>query len=430
MHDCITKYEPIATAASASPRTFSRLTAALVIWTLAQVPSAALAQSFQWLGFLEGGTYSEAFAVSGDGRVIVGTAGNANDRPRAFRYTAEEGMQDLGVLPGWTESHAYGVNYDGSVVVGICGDPLSSDEKVAFRWTVDEGEMVSLGTLPGGTWSIAYDVSADGSVIVGSSDSADGDRAFRWMEAGGMQSIGVIEGGLRTYGGGVSADGAVVTGFGYPECGRSTFQWTALDGVQTPPRDCDTHSSGLRVSADGSTVVGYFAEPPFYLYSKPYRWRVGYEPVELAMLAGDWNSIAHDVNVDGSVVVGFGQPSNGTRAVFWNKNLGAVELLAHLQMLQVFTPAQTLEYAHGVSDNGDVIVGTNGQGWPTEAWVATIPAFCRADYNGDGSAEVDDIFTFLGLWFANDQRADVEDNGDIAVPDIFAFLSAWFSGCQ
>lgn len=54
---------------------------------------------------------------------------------------------------------------------------------------------------------------------------------------------------------------------------------------------------------------------------------------------------------------------------------------------------------------------------------------CPADFDGDGTLGVPDIFAFLSAWFAQDPAADFDNNGIIAVPDIFAFLSAWFAGC-
>lgn len=54
---------------------------------------------------------------------------------------------------------------------------------------------------------------------------------------------------------------------------------------------------------------------------------------------------------------------------------------------------------------------------------------CPADFDGNGTVAVPDIFAFLATWFASGEGADFDDNGTIAVPDIFAFLSAWFAGC-
>lgn len=54
---------------------------------------------------------------------------------------------------------------------------------------------------------------------------------------------------------------------------------------------------------------------------------------------------------------------------------------------------------------------------------------CPADFDGNGSIGVPDIFSFLSAWFAQSPSADFDENGMITVPDIFAFLSAWFAGC-
>lgn len=63
-----------------------------------------------------------------------------------------------------------------------------------------------------------------------------------------------------------------------------------------------------------------------------------------------------------------------------------------------------------VMDQGSIIVG------------------CIADWDGNGTVEVPDIFAFLSSWFAG--NGDFDDNGFNEVPDIFAFLSAWFAGCD
>ena len=59
----------------------------------------------------------------------------------------------------------------------------------------------------------------------------------------------------------------------------------------------------------------------------------------------------------------------------------------------------------------------------------TLPPSCPADFNGAGGLTVQDIFDFLGAWFAGDPRADFNGIGGLSVQDIFDFLSAWFAGC-
>jgi hypothetical protein len=54
---------------------------------------------------------------------------------------------------------------------------------------------------------------------------------------------------------------------------------------------------------------------------------------------------------------------------------------------------------------------------------------CGADANGDGALSVQDIFDFLGAWFAGQPSADFNGTGGLSVQDIFDFLGAWFAGC-
>ncbi len=54
---------------------------------------------------------------------------------------------------------------------------------------------------------------------------------------------------------------------------------------------------------------------------------------------------------------------------------------------------------------------------------------CPADFNAAGGVSVQDIFDFLGAWFAGDPRANFNGAGGLTVQDIFDFLAAWFAGC-
>jgi hypothetical protein len=56
---------------------------------------------------------------------------------------------------------------------------------------------------------------------------------------------------------------------------------------------------------------------------------------------------------------------------------------------------------------------------------------CYANYNKTGGITVQDIFDFLGDWFANSPFANTGGTGaagPLAVQNIFDFLSAWFAG--
>lgn len=64
-------------------------------------------------------------------------------------------------------------------------------------------------------------------------------------------------------------------------------------------------------------------------------------------------------------------------------------------------------------------------------WCGTggCPVPCTADVNGDLAATVQDLFTYLTLYFAADSAADLDGTSGVSTQDLFTFLSAWFAGC-
>lgn len=66
-------------------------------------------------------------------------------------------------------------------------------------------------------------------------------------------------------------------------------------------------------------------------------------------------------------------------------------------------------------------------------FVATVPAavtiICPADFDGNQSVTVADIFGFLSAWFAMDIAADFNASGQVTPSDLFAYLTAWFARC-
>lgn len=165
-----------------------------------------------------GACCTQAYGVSGDGQVVVGSARiAAYAAPRAFRWTEAGGIQDLGI-----DGVATTASSDGWVIAGRL--QISSWESRAFRWTPARG-VEDLKTL-GGTSATPWDMSADGSVIVGNSgiNTSSVQRAFRWTTKKQMQDLrrelldlGVkeVEGWVLQSAKGVSADGTVIVGYGF-----------------------------------------------------------------------------------------------------------------------------------------------------------------------------------------------------------------------
>lgn len=61
--------------------------------------------------------------------------------------------------------------------------------------------------------------------------------------------------------------------------------------------------------------------------------------------------------------------------------------------------------------------------------IGVNPPSCVADFNGNGTANVQDLFDFLNAWFNANPAADINNNTLLDVQDIFDFLNLWFAGC-
>jgi probable HAF family extracellular repeat protein len=220
----------------------------------------AATMAFLGLGSLPGGAFgASGYGISADGLTIVGSS-MTHDGTQAFRWNEAEGMVaigHLGVPKGITPfSEAYAASADGSVIVGLSRSPASSSNGwEAFRWT-QAGGIVGLGDFPGGAiLSAAYATSADGSIVVGSG-GVQGTcnpfgcptvgRAFIWDAQHGMRDLAAVLTGLGlnltgwtlSEARGISADGRVIVGTGTNPQGN-TEAWRADLGPAPCYANCD-----------------------------------------------------------------------------------------------------------------------------------------------------------------------------------------------
>jgi probable HAF family extracellular repeat protein len=190
-------------------------------------------EAFRWsgptglvgLGTLPGAPtqWSSATDITRDGSVIVGTSDSLTGH-RAVRWTSI-GIEAIDQLSGAVGSYAYAVSGDGSVVVGSV---IAAEGELpsAFRWTEGAG-MKLLRQGPAGDKEYSTDVSADGSIVVGRADFG----AFIWDPIHGMRNLrtvlesdyGLTE-QLRGWRLGmayaISADGTAIVGSGSNPQGR------------------------------------------------------------------------------------------------------------------------------------------------------------------------------------------------------------------
>ena len=197
-----------------------------------------------------------AYDASSDGSIIVGSSTvlcGSTRWSQAVRHVSGLGLEGLGFLAGGTHSEAVAVSDDGLVIVGQGNSDQSGGEM--FRWTSSEG-VQPLGLPAGATTCIAADVSGDGSVVLG---WADGDPAglfgfgpVIWDAASGTRRLtDVLVGELGLDLGGwtldqataISADGRTIVGSGRNPAG-DTHAWIAFLGSDTACyADCDESGS-------------------------------------------------------------------------------------------------------------------------------------------------------------------------------------------
>ncbi|MBK7404191.1 MAG: S8 family serine peptidase [Phycisphaerales bacterium] len=60
---------------------------------------------------------------------------------------------------------------------------------------------------------------------------------------------------------------------------------------------------------------------------------------------------------------------------------------------------------------------------------AALDGACRADWNGDGAVNTQDVIAFLNAWTSGDPSADLNGDGNVNTQDVLAFLNLWATGC-
>lgn len=416
---------------------FTRLGCLLAAGVTLQ-PNAAVAQSFEGLGFFVGGEYSSANGVSADGRVVVGQASKLNQPNRAFRWTATTGMIDLGLLPGANVSAAFGVSDDGTVVAGNSGNVFFGDY-LGFRWT-EAGGMVTVGDLPGGSeFSGAWAVSADGGTVVGfsSSTSAPLAEAYRWTTREGIVGLGFAN--PRAFFSAaydVSADGLIVAGTSHDDALRfQAVRWSEPDGFTLLGflYDGSVETGANAISGDGATIVGSdIRDEPKTLF-EAFRWTEADGLVGLGVPPDCMESGALDVSFDGSVVIGAALTNAEEHVAFvWDQAHGMRRLEQVLVEagLGDAIAGWRLVQCNAVSADGLTLVGTgfDPQG-RTQAWRARLA--CLADLSGDGVVDQADLGLVLAGYGCTkgDCVGDADGDGDTDQSDLGLVLNRYGQPC-
>ncbi len=297
-----------------------------------------------------------AYGISADGLTIVGGR-LIGTGEQAVKWTEARGRVDLGYLNGGNYSDAFAVTPDGSIVVG---DSMN----ISFRWTQATG-MVSIGNLAGPeNYGECNAVSDDGNVIVGGSFSQLGHEAYRWSPQTGMVGLGDLPGG--DYFGastGVTPDGSVVVGYSSVNYGFAPFRWTQATGMVA----LEGNGGASAISRDGRVIVGS-------ANSNAVRW-TDFGMETLYQSQGGTRSSAVACSADGKVVVGFADYSANTsseHAFIWIQGRGAFRLADIAAAAGIHLGGRILLDATGISADGKVICGWMDDSQGGQAYVLNL----------------------------------------------------------
>lgn len=368
----------------------STATMALII-SAGALPAGAQSLDLRWSpGPPPGLNYqTDAYAVSGDGVVVVGSLLNIG---AAFVWTPAGGFE----FPLGSDSIATAVSTNGSFIAGRSGaNPI--------RWS-ESGGLVTIGLPQSAASGVANAISGDGSVVAGSFYASNLPTAFRWSDGTTTMLLAGVESGSSDALG-ISADGKVIVG--RAQVPGSGFQQEAVrwvgDATTAQPLgklDNSDVSAAYAASSDGSVIVGVATTQSNG--QRAFRWATTTEQMaDLGVLAGGSRSLAYAVSSDGSIVVGESSTASGpTRAVRWVD--GSIETVEDwLRGAGATIATDVTARAKGVSADGQVIVGNTADG---QMFIARASGSATGGNNpspgggtpAPGMVTIDDLANSLG----------------------------------
>jgi probable HAF family extracellular repeat protein len=331
--------------------------------------------TFAGIGTLPGYTDSGVSAVSANGGVAVGEVSNAAGGRQAVRWQAASGLTAIGFLPGGTFSTAPAVSSSGDRIL-VTGNVDTGGLRYSGMsvWSLATGfQLVDpLGTS---TLCSASGLSGDGTVVAGVC-VLYGNTAFRWTSGTGTVALRQFGTGsnMQSSAGAVSRDGSTIVGTGHPVL-TGAVAWAA-DGSATVLGKLPNDSQGYAqaVSDDGRVIVGTSVSADNV--SHAFRWTSTAGMTSLGESNGVVGSRARAVSGDGTLVAGCGTTAAGDVAVLWDAGHGMRTLTdALLSDHGTVVANWTLNCISAMSTDGRVLAGygVNPQG-RMEGWIVQLPA--------------------------------------------------------
>ena len=298
-----------------------------------------------------GGPATYAVDVNDAGQV-TGRSSTADGNEHAFLWSTGGGLVDLGTLPDAANSAAAAINNKGVVAgtsEGVPGTPPR-----AFRWSAVDG-MESLGAFTPGIASFSSATALnDAGLIAGNSDTPANDRhAFAWTRAAGLSDIDTLASNYSLPA--AVADYGQVAGHYVVPGGDllyHAFLWTRASGMRDLGTAGGTESFVLAMSP-AAHIAGVINLASGNQHAMSWTRAGGMR--DLGTLGGQL-SRALQVNTKGQIVGLATNKSGAWRAFVWSAGQGMVDLNTRLR----HAPAGLqLDGALAISDNGAIVASSN-----------------------------------------------------------------------
>ena len=168
-----------------------------------------------------------------------------------------------------------------------------------------------------------------------------------------VYNLGVMPGGTYSAQGVVSGDGNTVTGRGDTTVSSGSpvrpFRWVLPGPMQVVP--LTTPGEGKGIGFNGQHVVGHTVGFPVL----PFRWTLSSGFTSLHLLPGGTNGFAKGTSSNSAASVGYGNSTNGSRAIRWNSAGTPLDLGILAGATSTTVPGS---FAFGISADGAIVVGT------------------------------------------------------------------------
>lgn len=311
---------------------------------------------------LPAGNYWGSYAVSQDGRTIVGDTFVDPKQRSAFVWTSNgvTYLDNLAIIvnEGTPSSTATAVNDDGTVVVG---NSISADNaQHAVLWS--RGAITDLGMLNSKA-TTARAISGDGSTVLLNTEDHQDFAIYSNATITGL--TGFSKAGQKAF----SYDGSVLVGSSSTSHALRVVDGTVHDlGV---PDGFDFSGADF-VSRDGTVVVGNLYKASVDGILHVFRWQDDVM-TDIGTLGEGEDIIAKDISGDASVIVGqayLDAQSTSWTAFYWDQTDGLRRVDDMLTDAGLDLQGWTLTSAEGVSNDGGTLMGYGGVGENKGLWWA------------------------------------------------------------